>query len=70
MLEVFKPATLRILWLLQMNMQSQGKTSEAKHKTETSDLLLFQKRLKDRIQQFEKEKEMESGVMNKVKMFP
>lgn len=53
-----------------MNMQSQGKTSEAKHKTETSDLLLFQKRLKDRIQHFEKEKEMESGVMNKVKMCP
>ncbi|XP_070759027.1 limbin-like [Enoplosus armatus] len=48
------------------NMQSKGKTSEARLKTDTSDLLLFQKRLEDRIQLFEKEKEMESGVMNKV----
>ncbi|KAM8758070.1 limbin-like isoform 1-T1 [Acanthopagrus schlegelii] len=48
------------------NMQSKGKTSEARLKTDTSDLLLFQKRLQDRIQLFEKEKEMESVVMNKV----
>ncbi|XP_073323560.1 limbin-like [Pagrus major] len=48
------------------NTQSKGKTSEARLKTDTSDLLLFQKRLQDRIQLFEKEKEMESGVMNKV----
>lgn len=41
--------------------------SENRKKTDTSDLLLFQKRLKDRIQLFEKEKEMESGFMIKVK---
>ncbi|XP_045932132.1 limbin-like isoform X2 [Micropterus dolomieu] len=51
---------------LMTNMQSKGKTSEARQKTDTSDLLLFQRRLEDRIQLFEKEKEMESGVMNKV----
>lgn len=50
-------------------MQPKGKTSEARQKTDTSDLLLFQKRLEDRIQLFEKEKEMESGVMNKAKLF-
>nr|XP_046240301.1 limbin-like isoform X2 [Scatophagus argus] len=49
-----------------MNMQSKGKTSETRQMAETSDLLLFQKSLEDRIQLFEKEKEMESGVMNKV----
>ncbi|KAM3622403.1 uncharacterized protein V6R79_024347 [Siganus canaliculatus] len=49
-----------------MTVQSKGKTSEAKQKAETSDLLLFQKRLEDRIQLFEKEKEMESGIMSKV----
>ncbi|KAL7408081.1 hypothetical protein ABVT39_017838 [Epinephelus coioides] len=48
------------------NTQSKGKTGEARQKTDTSDLPLFQKRLEDRIQLFEKEKEMESGVMNKV----
>lgn len=47
-------------------MQSKGKTSEARPKIETSDLLLFQKSLEDRIQLFEKEKEGESGVMRKV----
>ncbi|XP_044036940.1 limbin-like isoform X2 [Siniperca chuatsi] len=46
--------------------QSKGKPSEARQKTDTSDLLRFQKRLEDRIQLFEKEKEMENGVMNKV----
>lgn len=69
MLGVFSPTTLWLLWSLQMNTQSKGKTSEARLKTDTSDLLLFQKRLQDRIQLFEKEKEMESGVMNKVKLF-
>ncbi|XP_076601810.1 limbin-like [Chaetodon auriga] len=48
------------------NVLSKGKTSEARQKTDTSELLLFQKRLEDKIQLFEKEKEMESGVMNKV----
>ncbi|KAM6946918.1 limbin-like isoform 1-T1 [Lycodopsis pacificus] len=47
-------------------MQSKGKASEARQKADTSDLLLFQKRLDDGIQLFEKEKETESGVMNKV----
>lgn len=69
MLGVFSPTTLWLLWSLQTNTQSKGKTSEARLKTDTSDLLLFQKRLQDRIQLFEKEKEMESGVMNKVKLF-
>uniref|UniRef100_A0A8C4DPK6 EvC ciliary complex subunit 2 n=1 Tax=Dicentrarchus labrax TaxID=13489 RepID=A0A8C4DPK6_DICLA len=48
------------------NMQSKGKTSAARQKTDTSDLLLFQKRLEERIQLFEKQTEMENGVMNKV----
>ncbi|XP_019108891.2 limbin isoform X2 [Larimichthys crocea] len=50
------------------NMQSKGKAGEARTKTDTSDLQLFQTRLEDRIQLFEKEKEkeMESSVMNKV----
>ncbi|KAK5872807.1 hypothetical protein PBY51_013469 [Eleginops maclovinus] len=48
------------------NMQSKGKTSEARPKTDTSDLLLFQKRLEDRIQLCEKEKETESGLMDTV----
>lgn len=69
MLGVFYPTTLWILWFSQINMQSKGKTSETRQKTETSDLLLFQKRLEDRIQLFEQEKEMESIVMNKVNCF-
>ncbi|KAM7005653.1 limbin-like isoform 2-T2 [Tautogolabrus adspersus] len=48
------------------SMQSKGKTSEARQKTDTSDLQLFQKRLKDRIELFQKEKEMEDDVMKKV----
>lgn len=56
------------MWgFLQTNIQSKGKTSKARQKTDTSDLLLFQQRLEDRIQLFEKEKEMESSVMNKVR---
>ena len=54
------------VWFLQMNIPSKGKSSEARQKVETSDLLLFQKSLEDRIQLFEKEKEGESGVMKKV----
>lgn len=50
-----------------MKIRSKGKTSE-RQKTGTSDLLLFQKQLDDRIQLFEKEKEMESVVVNKVKL--
>ncbi|XP_071750583.2 limbin-like [Centroberyx gerrardi] len=46
--------------------QSKGKSSEARQKADTSELLLFQKRLEDRIQLFEKEKEMESSTMDKV----
>ncbi|KAM4741101.1 limbin-like [Anableps anableps] len=48
------------------NMQSKGKTTEARKKTDTSEVVCFQKRLQDRIQLFEKEREMENGVMNKV----
>lgn len=54
---------------MQTSMLSKGKTSEARQKTDTSELLLFQKSLENRIQLFEKEREMESGVMNKVKLF-
>uniref|UniRef100_UPI0037E84C73 limbin-like n=1 Tax=Semicossyphus pulcher TaxID=241346 RepID=UPI0037E84C73 len=49
-----------------MNVPSKGKTSEAKPKADTSDLQLFQIRLEDRIRLFEREKEMETGVMNNV----
>ncbi|XP_035008862.1 limbin isoform X2 [Hippoglossus stenolepis] len=45
---------------------SKGKSSKARQKTDESDLLLFQKRLEDRIQLFVEEKEMENTVMNKV----
>lgn len=69
MLGDFNPTTFWILWFLQMNMHSKGKTSETRQKPETSDLVLFQKRLEDRIQLFEQEKEMEHGVMIKVKLF-
>ncbi|KAK1901980.1 Limbin [Dissostichus eleginoides] len=48
------------------NMQSKGKTSDARPKTDTSDLLLFQRRLEDRIQLCEKEKETERGLMDGV----
>lgn len=51
---------------LQMNTQSKGKTSEARQKADTSDLQLFQNKLKDRIQLYEREKEMESSIMSKV----
>lgn len=51
-----------------MKIRSKGKTSETRQKTDTSDLSLFQKQLDDRIQLFEKEKEMESVVVNKVKL--
>uniref|UniRef100_A0A8C6NU16 EvC ciliary complex subunit 2 n=1 Tax=Nothobranchius furzeri TaxID=105023 RepID=A0A8C6NU16_NOTFU len=47
-------------------MQSEGETAEARKKTDTSDVVFFQKRLKNKIQLFEKEKEMESSVMEKV----
>lgn len=50
-------------------MQSKGKTAEARKKTDTSDVVFFQNRLQDKIQLFEKEKEMESGVMDKVELF-
>ncbi|XP_068451342.1 limbin-like [Clinocottus analis] len=46
-----------------IHMQSKGKGSQ---KTDTCDLPLFQRRLQDRIQLFEEEKEMESSVMNEV----
>lgn len=51
-----------------MKIRSKGKTSETRQKTDTADLPLFQKQLDDRIQLFEKEKEMESVVVNKVKL--
>ncbi|XP_033939276.1 limbin-like [Pseudochaenichthys georgianus] len=46
------------------NMQSKGKTNDARPKA--SDLLLFQRRLEDRIQLCEKEKETERGLMDGV----
>lgn len=54
-------------FFLQMNTQLKRKTSETRQKTDTLDLFHFQKKLKDKIQLFEKEKEMEGGVMSKVK---
>lgn len=57
-----------MLWFLaQMRSRSKGKTSESGLKTDTSDLLLFQKQLDDRIRLVEEEKEMEGTVANKVK---
>lgn len=47
-----------------MNPQSNGKTSQ---KPDTSDLFLFENNLKDRIQLFEREKEMESSIVDEVK---
>ncbi|CAJ1051562.1 limbin-like isoform X1 [Xyrichtys novacula] len=49
-----------------LHVQSKGKTREARQKTDKSDLQVFQKMLEDRIKLFEKEKEMEEGVTNKV----
>ncbi|KAM4613703.1 limbin-like [Polymixia lowei] len=47
--------------------QPKGKSSsEVRQKADTTELLLFQKRLDDRIRLFEKEKEMESSIMDKV----
>uniref|UniRef100_A0A8D0CPT6 EvC ciliary complex subunit 2 n=1 Tax=Sander lucioperca TaxID=283035 RepID=A0A8D0CPT6_SANLU len=48
--------------------EQQMVNTQSSHITElnTSELLLFQKKLEDSIQLFEKEKETESGVMNKV----
>lgn len=48
------------------NMQTKGKTNDARPKADTSDLLLFQRRLEDRIQLCEKEKETERGLMDGV----
>ncbi|XP_074521708.1 limbin-like [Halichoeres trimaculatus] len=48
------------------HMQSKGKTREGRPKPDISDLQFFQKRLEDRIELFEKEKEIEDGVLNKV----
>ncbi|KAM3877935.1 limbin-like [Diretmus argenteus] len=47
-------------------LQSKEKSSEVRQKTDTSELLLFQKKLQDSIQLFEKEKEMESSIVDKV----
>uniref|UniRef100_A0A3P9MW87 EvC ciliary complex subunit 2 n=1 Tax=Poecilia reticulata TaxID=8081 RepID=A0A3P9MW87_POERE len=48
------------------NMQSKGKSTEARKKADTSEVVRFQKRLQDRIDLFEKERQMENSVMNKV----
>ncbi|XP_011473913.1 limbin isoform X3 [Oryzias latipes] len=40
--------------------------TDSRKKTDTSDLLLFQESLQERIQLFEKEKEMETGLMEEV----
>ncbi|XP_007554287.1 limbin [Poecilia formosa] len=48
------------------NMQSKGKSTEARRKADTSEVVRFQKRLQDRIDLFEKERQMENSVMNKV----
>ncbi|XP_061583759.1 limbin-like isoform X2 [Cololabis saira] len=46
--------------------QSKGKATEVRKKKAASDVLLFQRKLEERIQLFEKEMEMENGVMIKV----
>lgn len=69
MLEVVCSIVEWMLWFLQMNMQRKGKTKETRQEIETSDLLLFQKSLEDRIRLYEKEKEMEGIVMNKVTLY-
>lgn len=51
-----------------MKIRSKGKTSGNRLKTDTSDLLLFQKQMDDRIRLFEEEKETENVVANKVKL--
>lgn len=56
----------RYCGLLQTSLQSKGKTTEARKKKDTSDVLRFQKKLEDMILLFEKEKKMENGVMTKV----
>lgn len=49
------------------SFQTDGKSRDSRKKTDTSDLLLFQESLQERIQLFEKEKEMETGLMEEVK---
>ncbi|KAM6927944.1 limbin-like [Xenentodon cancila] len=51
---------------MQTSTQSKGKATEATKQKAASDVLLFQKKLEDRIQLFEKEMEMEDGLMTKV----
>ncbi|CAB1354190.1 unnamed protein product [Coregonus sp. 'balchen'] len=46
--------------------RTEGKSTEGRQRADPSELLLFQKKMEDRIQLFEKEKEMESTVMEKV----
>ncbi|XP_028303868.1 limbin-like isoform X2 [Gouania willdenowi] len=48
------------------NMMLKRKTSGSREKSGSSDLLLLKRRLKEKIGLFEKEKEMESELMNKV----
>lgn len=57
-----------VVFFAQMKIRSKGKTTETRLKTDTSDLLLFQKQLEDRIRLSEEEKETESVVTNKVKL--
>lgn len=59
--------TSKIFWSFQRKPPSKRKPSEARQKTHSSELLLLQRRLEDRIQLFEKEKEMESTVIEKVR---
>lgn len=49
-----------------LKIRSKRKTSRTRVKTDTSDLLLFQKQLDDRIRLFEKETETEASIANKV----
>ncbi|XP_045079741.1 limbin isoform X2 [Coregonus clupeaformis] len=46
--------------------RTKGKFTEARQRADPSELLLFQKKMEDRIQLFEKEKEKESTAMEKV----
>ena len=51
---------------MQKKTHSKGKSSEARHKADPSELLVFHQRLEDRIQLLDKEREVESSVMDKV----
>lgn len=59
--------SLTILCVFQKKTRTKGKSTEGRQRADPSELLLFQKKMEDRIQLFEKEKEMERTVREKVR---